>query len=310
MKRASFIAASAALSVLPRIATAQNHPAMRIATIANDSLIEPFYARDSGRFTKAGLDVTVETMNNGAAVTAAVVSGAIDIGGSNVTSLIAAYSRGLPITIVAPASVYSADQYILAVLVSKTSSIKSAHDLEGKVVATSPLGGIGQFATDLWMEQNGADSSKLNWIEIPFDSMQSSLEQGRVAAVVSAEPFISKARGTCRILTKPYGAISSSFVTSAYFSSTAYVTANPELVKRFASTIKETAQWANKNPKKSGELLAKYTGLDQATIDTMGRVKYGDELRPAQIQPLIDLSLKFKQIKDGFPATSIIYQSK
>jgi hypothetical protein len=51
--------------------------------------------------------------------------------------------------------------------------------------------------------------------------------------------------------------------------------------------------WANANPGKSGEILAKYTGLDPAGIATMARTRYGNQLTPALTQPLIDVAAKY-----------------
>jgi hypothetical protein len=65
--------------------------------------------------------------------------------------------------------------------------------------------------------------------------------------------------------------------------------------------------WANKNPQKSGEILAKYTKLDPAAISTMARVHYAEQLTPALMQPLIDEAAKYNGFK-SFPSQELIYK--
>ncbi len=63
---------------------------------------------EMGFFKRAGLtNVTLQTIPTGAAMTAAVAGGAIDIAISNIVSIAQAYQRNVPFTLVAPAGLYS-----------------------------------------------------------------------------------------------------------------------------------------------------------------------------------------------------------
>ena len=66
-----------------------------------------------------------------------------------------------------------------------------------------------------------------------------------------------------------------------------------DLHRRFLAAMHETAQWANANPDKSAEILAKYTKLDPALVRASYRAKFGETLTPAAIQPTIDLSAHY-----------------
>src|SRR3954447_26182802 len=55
-----------------------------------------------GFFRKQGLDVKVVPAHGGAAIIPAVLSGKVQIGGSNLVSVLLATSKGLPIQVVAP----------------------------------------------------------------------------------------------------------------------------------------------------------------------------------------------------------------
>jgi NitT/TauT family transport system substrate-binding protein len=310
MDRQAFFISAAAFAVAASPAAAQSRPAVTVATIANDPLVGPFYAKQQHFFENAGLDATVSVMNNGAAVIAAVAGGSVDFGGSNLQSLVVAYKKGVPIQLVAPAGVFNKSSPVAAIIVPKNSSIMTAKDLEGKVIAASPLKSLSEFAADIWIDKNGGDSSKVKYVEIPFGEMESALLQGRVAAASLTEPYISQAQGTCRVLALPYSAIAPQFLTSAFFTSVAFARAHPDSVAKFASAMRTTALWANTHQAASGEILGTVAKLDPKTVADMSRVMYAERLTPALIQPTIDLSVTFKVIDAGYPASDMIASVK
>jgi NitT/TauT family transport system substrate-binding protein len=308
LKRTAFLSGCAAALALPALpARAQANSKINIGTVAIDALAVPFYAQDMGFFAKAGLDVTISQVNNGAAVTAGVVGGAYDIGGSNIGSLIIASSKGLPITLVTPAGEYNGREALLGILVTKSSPIKTAKDLEGKIIGTTPLGNIGQYVADNWVDKNGGDSTKLKWVEISFAETEAALVAGRIDAAVVSEPFVTQIRTVGRMLAAPYAAVAPRFQTTAYFSSKQWTQANPQLLARYITVIRETAAWANKNQQKSGDILAKYSKIDRDLIARMSRIHYGEDLVPSLLQPTIELMARYKAIDAPFSADTFLY---
>src|SRR5580692_6345033 len=75
--------------------SAQAVATLKIATTPTDIGSQVFFAQDKGFFKAAGLDADIQVISNGAAITAAVQSGALDIAQSNVVSLAAAHDAGL-----------------------------------------------------------------------------------------------------------------------------------------------------------------------------------------------------------------------
>jgi ABC-type nitrate/sulfonate/bicarbonate transport system substrate-binding protein len=106
-----FLALACALVLVAyagRHAGAQQTPLLklRLATISSDIGAEVYYAKDMGFFTKAGLDVEITPITNGAAISSAVASGAIDIGYATGTNVALAHEKGLPFTVIAPANLH------------------------------------------------------------------------------------------------------------------------------------------------------------------------------------------------------------
>jgi NitT/TauT family transport system substrate-binding protein len=301
---------ASAVVVLPaRPATTQPLPQLRIETIPFDAGSEAFYAKDMGFFSKAGLDVTVTPVGNGPAIASAVASGAIDIGFSNALSVETAYKRGLPFVFVAPAAMYASAAPTSVLMVPKDSPIKTARDLDGKTLAVNGLKNIAEYAPSLWIEQNGGDPTTVKFIEIGPTEMPAALAEHRIDAAFVAEPQITQAKSDSRILAKAYDAVGDGWMIAGYFTTRAWADQHPDVLRRFAQAMRETAAWANANPDKSADILAKYTKLDPSIVHASVRAKFGDTLTAATIQPTIDLAAHFK-ILPAFAAQDLIYTSK
>jgi NitT/TauT family transport system substrate-binding protein len=280
---------------------------LRVATTPIDVGAEVYYAQEMGFFKKAGLDVQIQTISNGGAIAAAVASGAIDVGQGNVLSLIEAYRRGIPVTIVAPAGRYSAEKPTTQLVVAKSSTIRSAGDLNGKTVATNGLRNILELGTDAWSAKNGGDYHSLKFVEVPFPEMGAAVGQGRVQAAAIAEPSLAAAKaGDARVLGDLFTAIAPRWLIGAWFTTPSWVKSHPDLARRFDEVMRETAAWANANPERSAEILAKYTKVPLPVVRRMARSVYSERTDPAEIQPVIDAAAKFGFITGGFSASEMI----
>jgi NitT/TauT family transport system substrate-binding protein len=306
--RRAFIALFVSVALLcPRAGGAQE-ATLRIATIPIDVGAEVFYARDAGFFKKAGLDAQIQPITNGGAIAAAVASGAVDVGFSNLVSIATAFKRGVPITIIAPAGLYSTKTPSSVCVVAQNSPIKSAKDLTGKVFATNGLKNIAEFGPRAWIDKNGGDSSTVSFIEMPFPAMSAALAQGHIAAALLAEPSATEFKSSTRVLSKCFDGIAPNFMISAYIATTKWATAHPDLVQKFQQAIRETAAWANKNHDKTAEMLAKEAKISPDVVRAMNRSVYPERTDPAMIQPVIDVTAKYGALNATFPASEMIYK--
>src|ERR1700742_1907608 len=107
LNRIAFARAIAAAALVPSAALAQTAqtplPKLVVGTNAADNIVDLIWAKATGMFTKAGLDVDIQKLSSGSAVTSAVLGGTLDIGRSSLLPLISARSRGIPVQLVAPA---------------------------------------------------------------------------------------------------------------------------------------------------------------------------------------------------------------
>jgi NitT/TauT family transport system substrate-binding protein len=307
MRRALIVLFVSVALLCPQAGGAQE-ATLRIATIPIDVGAEVFYARDAGFFKKAGIDAQIQPITNGGAIAAAVASGAIDVGFSNLVSIATAFKRGVPITIIAPAGLYSTKTPSSVCVVAQNSPIKSAKDLTGKVFATNGLKNIAEFGPRAWIDKNGGDSSTVSFIEMPFPAMSVALAQGHIAAALLAEPSATEFKSSTRVLSKCFDGIAPNFMISAYIATTKWANAHPDLVQKFQQAIRETAAWANKNHDKTAEMLAKEAKISPDVVRAMNRSVYPERTDPAMIQPVIDVTAKYGALNATFPASEMIYK--
>ena len=282
----------AGATAFPSAAWAQME-ALSIATIPIDATAAVWYAAELGYFAKAGLDTTIQPMNNGGAIASAVASGDVAIGASNLVSIAEAHMRGVPFVIVAPAAVYTSSAPTSVLMVASNSPIKTARDLNGKTIGVTGLKTISQFAPMAWIDQHGGNSASAQYIEIPPSGLAAALSQGRVDAASMLEPFISFARDSARVLANCYDAAGSRYLLAAYFTTRTWALKNQKTLRRFQLAVHEAELWANKNNGKSATILEKYTNIGVEVARTMVRATYPDALTEALIQPSIDVTVNY-----------------
>jgi len=309
-KRASaLLFGSALLGAIRLPVGAQAAAAVRIGVSPIEPAAEVYYAKDMGFFAKAGIDADIQSMQGSSLIVSAIVSGGVDIGFDTLDGLAAQHQKGIPLVIIAPTHEYLSPGSLQtqALVVPQNSPIQQPRDLNGKTIAVSTLHSLADVGARVLIDQNGGDSSTVKFVEVPFPAIPAALDAGRIDAAWVVEPFISVAKKTSRVLAYGFDGISKHFAVGAWVATRQWANEHPDVVKRFAAVIHDTAVWANKNPEKSGEILAKYTKQDPAVVATQARVHYAEQLTPALMQPLIDMAAKYNGFK-AFPAQELMYR--
>ena len=291
--------------------TAKAPLTIHVGALPSEVAGELFYGADMGFFKKAGLDVDIQFFNNGGAIAAAVASGALDLGLSDMMSVINAHSRGLPFVYAAPGLLTTLKAPTFGILVPANSSIHGAKDFDGKSMAVSGLRNIAQISAAAWIDANGGDSKTVKFIEVPFPSLVPALAQGTIQSSVANEPWMTLATDSGdRLIFMEKGALSPAFLLSGWVTTRDWAAKNPDALARFVASIREIAAWANKNPQASAPILAKYTKLDIGVIARMHRGQFAERFDPGYVQPVIDAAAKYGVIAAGFPASAIIEDVK
>src|ERR1700677_2806960 len=105
-------------------------PTVTVIASPDDAITPVLYAKTSGMFERAGLDVQIAKGTGGAAVTAAVVGGSYDIGHAGLLALFTAHIHRVPVVIIAPGAYFQPQNPYAGLLVSTAGGINSAKDLD------------------------------------------------------------------------------------------------------------------------------------------------------------------------------------
>jgi NitT/TauT family transport system substrate-binding protein len=264
--------------------------------------VAPLYlGMKKGFFKEENLEIQPQLAEGGAAIVPSVVSGDYQFGFSNVTSLVIASSKNLPIQIVSQGVLAGTgpDDAWDGVVVPKGSDIKEPADFEGKSVAVNTLNNIGPLVMNESMEKAGADYTKIKYVEVPFPEMNAALEAGRVDAAWEVEPAFSggKAAGGKAIM-HPYEETAPNLTVATYFATKDYIAKNRDVVDRFKRAIEKSLDYASQNPDEVREVIGTYTEIPPEVLEKITLPQWQADLNEPTIQMNIDLSKKFGFIEE------------
>jgi len=306
------LAAAAALALaiaLPASTTAQPAgPLIRVGAGPDDQSTPLIYAARAGLFAKAGLNVELEKLAGAAVVGAALAGGSLEIGKASSMSVVTAYAKGLPFTVIGSIGSYNSDKPDLALIVLANSEIKTAKDLIGKTLADVSLQDMNTVATLAWLDQHGVDSSMMKYVEIPASAALPAMEESRVVGSTVYEPVYSAdmATGKVRVIGYPFDAIGKHFADAVMFANVNWVSGHRDLVERFLRVMQTASAYVGTHETEMVPVLAQFAGADPAALANIRHPGRGVAIGPADLQPVIDLAAKYKVIPKAFSAQEMI----
>jgi NitT/TauT family transport system substrate-binding protein len=294
ISRAAWIASSAALYAavaLPRPARAQA-PTLTVGSGLIEPQAQAYYARANGFFKVRGLDVEVVTSANGAATTAAVAGGSMQIGITSVLGLAQAVGRGLPFVTFAPGGIHDSRYPASGLLVPPDSKLTSAKDLGGKTVAVSTIKGLDQLVVSVLVAKLGGDVSAVKFVEMRPPEMLAALQAGRIDAANLEDPEFTAARSKTRMLGDGEDAVGKIFVETTWFATRDWLTQNLAVARKFRDAVVAGGVWAMANPEPAALVLR----TDLKSEATRATQRFGTRFNLADYQLLLDAAAKFKFI--------------
>jgi NitT/TauT family transport system substrate-binding protein len=303
ISRGAWLTASAAAwagTALPCLASAQAVP-----LTVGAGLIEPqaqaYYARANGFFKSRGLDVEVVTSANGAATTAAVAGGTMQIGITSVLGLAQAVGRGLPFVTFAPGGIHDSRYPASGLLTGLDSKLTSAKDLGGKTVGVSTLKGLDQLVVEVLVAKLGGDVSAVKFVEMRPPEMLAALQAGRVDAANLEDPEFTAARSKTRMLGDGEDAVGKLFVETTWFTTRDWLAQNLATARKFRDAVIAAGVWSMANPDQAALVLQH----DLKSETSHASQRFGTRFNLADYQLLLDAAAQFKFINPT-PAASIV----
>jgi NitT/TauT family transport system substrate-binding protein len=254
-----------------------------------------------GFFKQENLNIKPQLAEGGATITAQTVSGDLQVGFSNVTSLVIAASKKLPVQIVASGVNGAKDDSGAwdAVLSKKGSPIKDLKALEGKTVSVNNLNNVGPLTINNAMEKAGADYKKVKYVEVPFPDANAALDTGRIDAAFVVEPFVSqgKAQGANEVV-HSFEATAPNYAVATYFVTKQYAAQNKDALDRFVRAMNKSLDYAQSHPDAVRQIVPTYTKIPKAAAAKIQLPQWSSTLNRPSIQQTADLAQKYGFIKD------------
>jgi NitT/TauT family transport system substrate-binding protein len=291
-------------------ATAAPLTTLHLGLSIDDDAMSVIYAEKAGLFRKAGIHVVLERQGSGAAIAASVLAGAYDIGKAGLVALFNAHVQGARLSMIAPAGLYESRAPYAALVVARDSSIRTAAGLRGKTIGVPGLQSLNSVVTSAWVDEHGGNSRTLRFLELPLAEAADGVARHHVDAAILVNPALAEAvaRKRVRVLGPAMNAVGPSFLLSAWFANDDWADAHRDIVRKFARAVAEAAAYTNEHHDETAKLLADATSVPLPVIQGMTRVTNGTTLRVADLQPLLDVSIKYAVLPHGFFVRDLIYR--
>lgn len=258
--------------------------------------VAPLYlGRKKGFFEAHKIDLKLKEMQGGSAILPSVVSGELQYGFSNNTSLLIAANEGLPIRIIAngvESTGKRGDDYY-AVIAGADTPISDATDLSAHTVAVNTVTNISYTAVRESVRQAGGNVANINFVEIRYPDMPSVVRTGRVDAAAIAEPFLSTAnKNGAKTIASPFVDIKPNLMVSSYFTTAQFAQERPQLAEDFRAAVNRSFAYAREHPEEVRETLARYTEIPEELSQQLTLPEWDTRIDRSSLRRLASLALE------------------
>lgn len=268
-------------------------------------------AIDAGIFEEHGLNVEVVPAQGGAQAIPALLSGDIQFAIGQPFGPIRADLQDLGIVIIGDYANSLADGTdVNAVVALGDSGIASPKDLSGKKVSVNSLGAAGDLTIRAAVDEDGGDSSTIEFVEVAFPEAKAQLDAGTIDAAWVPDPFRGIVVGAGGVsVVSPYQAVIPGLTVLTNITTQALLDEDPELVAAYSEAMAEALAYAADNEDAVRAAIA--TGLDIPAEAAAGITlpTFTWELDTDSIEMLGDLAVQYEYI-DALPDFARLLQQQ
>jgi NitT/TauT family transport system substrate-binding protein len=265
-------------------------------------------------FAEEHLDVQLQPMKGGSAILPAVQSGDLDVGFTNVPSMIILDSHLQPnddhyIVSLIGASYERAANLNHALLVAKSSPLKP-RDLGREDIrfALNTTLNIEDLMLRRFLAKNNIPPHALNIQQIPFPEMPQALRRGDVDVISVVEPFIAPVvkRGDARLLARQYIEVSPETLVATYAVSRGWLAKHRDIATRFSRAMTKADAFIQANPGETRNIVGSFTRIQKEDLPIIGMPAFGLAVDIPRLQELIDEMAKYQFITQRPAARSMV----
>jgi NitT/TauT family transport system substrate-binding protein len=262
-------------------AHAQELRRINYGTTTSSAHLPVWVAKDSGLFSKAGLNVEPVQIRGGALITMAIIGGSLQFSGAGAESVVAARIEGGDVALLA-CPVDSDPVYLIT-----RPEIKSAAELKGKATAVTRLGSTTHFYLRAALRQVGLDPEKdMIILQLGTGSETvSAMESGRVSAAALTNRYAIPLLQRGWPMLVDLSTTDMVYPSSCVASSRAFVKAEPKVVEDFLRAYVAGIQLIKKDRSFAEKSLAKWLRENDPVVVKKTVEAYSRLFKPAPYVP-------------------------
>ena len=247
-----------------------------------------------------GLDVSTEIGSGGAQLAPAVLSDDYQFAVGEYLSIMQARENDVGIQVVSNLTngADAADQGINALLVAPDSGIETVEDLAGTTIAVNGLGGIEEVAVRGILDDQGIDSSGVQFTEVGFPEMNAAVESGDVDVAAQLEPFITfgEQAGLVNLLDPFYESIPG-MPLGLFFGSEEWLDENPDLAEGFVRALERSVEAAS-DVEAMKETIVANTDTDAELVDQIALDHWVADIDRDKLQTVGELATTYGVLEE------------
>jgi NitT/TauT family transport system substrate-binding protein len=267
-----------------------------------------FTAESMHFFTKQGLKVGFKSLNGGAALVPALESGAVQIGQSNIVSVLQAQQHNIGMRCFAGAfRSPSGPQLALVVSPKKAGTITTAAGLAGQTIAVNTLNNANQLVAERYLQAHGVNPNSVHFMGLAYPDMTGALTSGRVAAAITDEPFTTQSvvEGAKVLSAQPDSEIAPHPMYACWLGSKSWLSSHKTVATKFAAALSEADSYMAAHPGYLASILPRYASVSAQLASKVTLPDFTASIDAADIQPWARAAAQFK-LTAGLVAPSSI----
>ncbi|MHB8709169.1 MAG: ABC transporter substrate-binding protein, partial [Desulfuromonadales bacterium] len=216
-------------------------------------------------FREEGLEVTLQLHSYGKSALQSVLDGKADLATVADTPVMFAMMKGASPSVLATIQTSTRNTAIVA---RKDRGIGAAADLRGRRVGVA-IGSNADYYLDLYLVLNALARKDVVVVELKPEEMADALLQGRVDAVTTWNPLVSK----LRLALGDRGTVlrvDSAFTETFNIVSLRELTRQrPEMIRRFLQALVKAEDFVAANPRESQRIISAFCGIDSEVLEVI-----------------------------------------
>lgn len=279
--------------------------------------VQLYVAKDMGYFDKYNVQVELISMAGGSEILNALNSNSVDVGFSNVVSLVLHKAQGSKFFSVFGGTMETSFNQNHALLINKKKQKQEMKStLNGAKISVNTFKNIEELMMRKYLKKYGLTWDDVEKVEIAFPRMLPLLESGELTASCVVEPFITIASQDSNSLivnvANQYLSTTPKTLVATYVSSQKSIDKKTQQLEGFIRAMEDATDYIKNNESEAREIIGNYTKIPKEMLPKIGLSEFLKTIDLKQLELVINDMVEFGYItnKEVPELSSFIYTFK